>query len=194
MLPAPYDALRDDLARVLPRERLVTDPLRTLAWGTDASFYRLVPKIVAVVEREDEVIRLLAACRAHGAPLTFRAAGTSLSGQAITDSVLALLGDGWRDSRIGPGAETIRLQPGIIGGEANRLLARHGRKIGPDPASLNTAKIGGIAANNASGMCCGTSQNSYQTVESLKVVLADGTALDTADPASRAAFAASHRP
>ncbi|HSD60940.1 MAG TPA: FAD-binding and (Fe-S)-binding domain-containing protein [Burkholderiales bacterium] len=192
MLPTPYDALHRDLAGFLPRERLVTDPLRTLAWGTDASFYRLVPKIVAVVESEEEVVRLLAACRARRVALTFRAAGTSLSGQAITDSVLALLGDGWRGFRIGAGADTIRLQPGIIGADANRCLAQYGRKIGPDPASIATAKIGGIAANNASGMCCGTAQNSYHTLAGIRVVLADGGVLDTEDSASVAAFRASH--
>jgi D-lactate dehydrogenase len=192
MLAPPYDALHRELGAFLPRGRLITDPLRTLAWGTDASFYRLVPKIVAVVESEDEVVRLLATCRAHGTPLTFRAAGTSLSGQAISDSVLALLGDGWRQFRIGPAAATIRLQPGIVGGEANRLLAPYGRKIGPDPASINAARIGGIAANNASGMCCGSAQNSYHTLAGIRVVLADGAVLDTEDPRSVAAFRAGH--
>jgi D-lactate dehydrogenase len=184
--------LYGDLARFIPRERLVTDPLRTLAYGTDASFYRLVPKIVAIVESEDEVVGLLAACRAHRAPLTFRAAGTSLSGQAISDSVLALLGGDWRAWSLGPGAETIRLQPGIVGADANRLLAACQRKIGPDPASIDTAKIGGIAANNASGMCCGTAQNSYHTLAGIRVVLADGAVLDTEDAGSVAAFRASH--
>ena len=73
---------------------------------------------------------------------------------------------------------------------ANRRLAPFGRKIGPDPASIDSAMIGGIAANNASGMCCGTAQNSYQTLAGLRVVLADGTVLDTRDAASRAAFVA----
>jgi D-lactate dehydrogenase len=192
VLDVPYDRLDHDLARFMPRERLVTDPLRTLAYGTDASFYRLVPKIVAIVENESDVVGLLAACRTHATPVTFRAAGTSLSGQAISDSVLALLGDGWRSWSLGPDAETIRLQPGIIGADANRFLAAHRRKIGPDPASINAAKIGGIAANNASGMCCGTAQNSYHTLAAIRVVLTDGTVLDTAEPASIAAFRASH--
>ena len=74
----------------MPRERLVTDPLRTLAYGTDASFYRLVPRIVAIVESESDVAGLLAACRAHGAPVTFRAAGTSLSGQAISGAPVGI--------------------------------------------------------------------------------------------------------
>ena len=191
-LPAPYAALHAALASLLPPERLVTDPLRLLAWGTDASFYRLVPKIAVVVETEAEVVRVVAECARARLPLTFRAAGTSLSGQAISDSVLVLLGDGWRGCAPGADGATIALQPGVIGAVANRALAPYGRKIGPDPASIDAAMIGGIAANNASGMCCGTAQNSYRTLAGLRVVLADGAVVDTRDPGSRAAFAASH--
>ena len=194
MLPAPYDRLHAALREFIPSERLIVDPLRTLAYGTDGSFYRLIPKIVAVVDSEDEVRQLLLQTRVHGTPVTFRAAGSSLSGQAVSDSVLVLLGDGWRGFKIAPGAETVALQPGIVGADANRKLAPFGRKIGPDPASIATAKIGGIAANNASGMCCGTAQNSYRTLSSMRVMLADGTLLDTGDAASRAAFEKSHGP
>ena len=187
-LAPPYDALYRRLAAYIPADRLITDPLRLLTWGTDASFYRLVPKIVVVVDDEHEVRRLLRDCAALRTSVTFRAAGTSLSGQAISDSVLVLLGDGWRRAEVAPGAQTITLQPGVVGAAANRCLAPHGRKIGPDPASIDAAKIGGIAANNASGMCCGTAQNSYHTLAGMRVVLANGTVLDTRDPASRAAF------
>jgi hypothetical protein len=144
-LPAPYDALHGRLSAYIPADRLVTDPLRLLTWGTDASFYRLVPKIVVVVESEDDVVRLLGDCAHFGTPVTFRAAGTSLSGQAITDSVLVLLGDRWRGCELGADAQTITLQPGVIGAAANRRLAPFGRKIGPDPASIDAAMIGGIA-------------------------------------------------
>lgn len=190
-LPPPYAALHRRLSGFIADERLVTDPLRLLTWGSDASFYRLVPQMVVVVESEEEVVRLLGACGELATPLTFRAAGTSLSGQAISDSVLMLLGDNWRGCNVGPGAETVTLAPGVIGAAANRRLAAFGRKIGPDPASIDACMIGGIAANNASGMCCGTAQNSYHTLIGLRVVLADGTVLDTRDPASRRAFAAS---
>ena len=126
--------------------------------------------------------------------MTFRAAGTSLSGQAITDSVLIVLGDGWNGSSISQDGSLIALQPGVIGAEANRRLAPFGRKIGPDPASIGAAMIGGIAANNSSGMCCGTAQNSYKTLVSMRLVLADGTVLDTGSEQSREAFLLSHRP
>ena len=68
------------------------------------------------------------------------------------------------------------------------MLKPYGRKIGPDPASIDAAMIGGIAANNASGMCCGTSANSYRTLAAMRVILADGTLLDTADDESSRRF------
>jgi D-lactate dehydrogenase len=190
MLNAPYEELRRQLGAFIPEARLVTDPLRLLAWGSDASFYRLVPRLVVVVTSEDEARRVITCCAALNTPVTFRAAGTSLSGQALSDSVLLLLGDGWQGMTVSADASTITLQPGVIGAAANRRLAPLGRKIGPDPASIDAAMIGGIAANNASGMCCGTVENSYQTLAGLRIVLADGTLLDTRDAASRAAFAA----
>src|SRR6185369_1062466 len=189
MLPTPYRELQDELAAYLPSERLIVDPLRLLAWGTDASFYRLIPKLLVVVDDETELRRVLAACARLGTPVTFRAAGTSLSGQAVSDSVLVMLGDGWRGIEVAADGASITLQPGVIGAAANRRLAPLGRKIGPDPASIDAAMIGGIAANNASGMCCGTAQNSYHTLAGVRVVLADGTVLDSRDAASRAEFA-----
>ncbi len=185
-------AFVDALSRFLPVHQIVTDPLRRLAYGTDASFYRLTPEVVVVVESEAEVQALLKLVRANGRTLTFRAAGTSLSGQAVSDSVLALIGEGFATCEIGPDAASVRLGPGIIGGEVNARLAPFGRKIGPDPASINACKIGGIAANNASGMCCGTAQNSYRTLAGMRVLLADGSVLDTEDGASVVNFRKSH--
>ncbi|WP_433885365.1 FAD-binding and (Fe-S)-binding domain-containing protein [Pseudomonas vranovensis] len=188
-LPA---AFLDSVARLIPAERRFDDPLSTLAFGTDASFYRLIPKLVIRVESEDEVVALLKLAQRERVPVTFRAAGTSLSGQAISDSVLIVLGDNWNGREIRHQGQQIRLQPGVIGAQANAWLAPFGRKIGPDPASINACKIGGIVANNASGMCCGTAQNTYHTLAGMRLVLADGTRLDSEDPASVAAFEQSH--
>ncbi len=186
-----FKELFEDLCRFFPSERLINDPLRLLAYGTDASFYRLIPKLVVKLETESEVTHLLQTLAPHGIPVTFRAAGTGLSGQSVTDSVLGLLAWGWKGCRIEDEGRSIVLQPGVIGGHANRMLAAHGRKIGPDPASIHSAMIGGIAANNASGMCCGTDQNSYRTLKSMRVVLADGSLIDTGSTESRNAFAES---
>lgn len=192
MLSAPYDAIYSELIEFIPKERVYTDRLRTLAYGTDASFYRLIPKIVVDTDREDEVVAILRIINRHQVSVTFRAAGTSLSGQAISDSILVRLGDGWRNFEILDDAKLIALEPGIIGSHANKILAPHGKKIGPDPASIDTCKIGGIVANNASGMCCGVAENSYKTLDSMRLVMVDGTALDTGDSASREAFKRSH--
>ncbi|MDR3368028.1 FAD-binding and (Fe-S)-binding domain-containing protein [Rhodoferax sp.] len=180
------------LASILPARQIISDSLRRLAYGTDASFYRMTPEVVAVVENEQEVQALLRLTQARGRSVTFRAAGTSLSGQGVTDSVLALIGEGFATCDIGPDGATVRVGPGIIGGEVNYRLAAFGRKIGPDPASINACKIGGIAANNASGMCCGTAQNSYNTLAGIRVVLADGAVLDSEDASSVVRFRQSH--
>lgn len=186
------NALIQTLQAALPDRQVVTDDLRRLAYGTDASFYRLIPQVIALIENEDQARKVLAAARQHKTPVTFRAAGTSLSGQALSDGVLALIGEGFATFELADDASQVRVGPGMVGGEVNRRLAPLGKKIGPDPASIGAAKIGGIAANNASGMCCGTAQNSYKTLAGLRVMLADGTLLDTEDPSSVAAFKQSH--
>lgn len=191
LLPDHYQTLVQQLAQRLDKSQIITDPLRLLAYGTDASFYRLTPKVVIQARSEEDVAITLKACHQLNIAVTFRAAGTSLSGQAISDSVLIKL-SGWKQYEVVDSGKRIKLQPGVIGGHANRYLAAHGRKIGPDPASINAAMIGGIAANNASGMCCGTAQNSYNTLSSMRLILWDGTLLDTGSEASREAFKVSH--
>ncbi|OEY71124.1 4Fe-4S ferredoxin [Rheinheimera salexigens] len=178
--------------QLIPAERYFDDAIATLAYGTDASFYRLLPKLVLRVETEAEVVSLIKLAHQHQVAITFRAAGTSLSGQAITDSVLIVLGENWQQREVRGLGEQIRLQPGVIGNDANSVLRKFQRKIGPDPASINSCKIGGIIANNASGMCCGTAHNSFQTLAGMRVVLFDGSILDTEDGPTVAAFRQSH--
>jgi D-lactate dehydrogenase len=186
------DQAREAIRQLVPESRVFEDPVSTLAFGTDASFYRLIPQVVVKVESEEEVVGLLGIARQFQVPVTFRAAGTSLSGQSISDSILIVLGDNWKAHEIRDEGRQIRLQPGVIGAQANAWLAPHGYKIGPDPASINACKIGGIVANNASGMCCGTAQNSYRTLAGMRLVLADGTCVDTEDAQSVQAFRQSH--
>ncbi|MBE1274456.1 FAD-binding and (Fe-S)-binding domain-containing protein [Enterovibrio baiacu] len=180
------------LRQRIPESRVITDEAKRLAYGTDASFYRLVPQVIVQADDLGDILFIIKTCSDFAFPFTFRAAGTSLSGQAVTDSVLITLTDNWRHHDILNNGEQIRLQPGVIGADANRYLAPFQRKIGPDPASINSCKIGGIAANNASGMCCGTAQNTYRTVQAMKIVFQDGTLLDTENPESVEAFKASH--
>ena len=192
MLNGKYKELYEHLILKIDGKRIFHDPLYTLAYGTDASFYRLIPKLVIIVKDENEVSTILRETSALSISVTFRAAGTSLSGQAISDSVLVIAGCNWKEFRINENGSEIWLQPGLTGGYVNSLLAPFGRKIGPDPASINAAMIGGIAANNASGMCCGTAENSYRTVSGMRIILADGTILDTRDQSGKEKFRESH--
>lgn len=193
MLNGIYKEFYNRVNKVIPSGRLFHDSLSTLAFGTDASFYRLVPKLVIRASSKDEIKLIMQTAYELKVPVTYRAAGTSLSGQALSDSVLVIASHGFTDYKIFDDARKIELEPGIRGGRANSYLSKYRRKIGPDPASIDSAMIGGIAANNASGMCCGTSQNSYKTVADLKLIFSDGTELDTADAESCRKFEQSHK-
>ena len=192
MLQSNYMAFLNEVRRFIPQERVYTDELRRLAWGTDAGFYRLIPQIILRSESEEEVSKILKIANRLNLPVTFRAAGTSLSGQAISDSILVVAGKNWEKFKVDPSHETITLQPGIIGQRVNEILAPFGRKFAPDPASIKSAMVGGIVMNNASGMNCGTHANSDKMMLSARIVLVDGTVLDTADEASREAFRTTH--
>ncbi len=172
----------------IARNRIMTDPLMTYAYAGDASQYRLVPAIVVIVNSEAEVLAVIEAARAEHLPLTFRAAGTSLSGQSNSDGVLCVLGDGFRQIEVHDAGERITLGPAVIVAQANRVLKKFNRKLGPDPASQATCKIGGVVNNNSSGMCCGVAYNTYHTLQRMRLMLVDGTVLDSGDPASVAAF------
>lgn len=192
MLSEEYNKFSAEISKVIDPKRIITNPLQLLAYGTDASFYRLIPKIVVQVHSEQEAVAVIRQANLQKLPLTFRAAGTSLSGQAISDSILMVATHQWRKYEVLDNGLKVKLQTGITGSKANILLQPFGRKIGPDPASINAAMIGGIASNNASGMCCGTSQNSYKTVADVRLVMYDGTILDTSDAASRKNFSEQH--
>jgi D-lactate dehydrogenase len=176
----------------IPKDRIYTDDLHCLAWGTDAGFYRNIPQVVVRSMNEQEVSQLLAIANEMRLPVTFRAAGTSLSGQTNTDSILIVAGKNWENYEVAPDASYIKLQPGLVGSEVDKILARHNRAFTPDPASKNSAMVGGIVINNASGMSCGTHANSDRMMLSMRIVLADGTVLDTGDKRSRDKFSLSH--
>ncbi|MCI1639916.1 MAG: FAD-binding oxidoreductase [Bacteroidales bacterium] len=182
----------NEVKRFVSHKRIYTDELRRLAWGTDAGFYRLVPKIVIRTETEEEVSRILQTASRYHLPVTFRAAGTSLSGQSVSDSILLVAGKNWEKYSVYDNGLSVKLQPGIIGSRVNEILAPFGREFGPDPASIKSCMVGGIVMNNASGMCCGTHANSDKALLSVRMVFADGTILDTGSADSRKAFCGTH--
>ena len=180
---APIDPrdLGNALAQIIEQERVLTRPIERIAYAADASFYRLIPQAVVLAKGVEEIQRLFRFSQTHRIPMTFRAAGTSLSGQAVTNGVLVEAARHWREVRVEDGGRKVRVQPGVIGGHVNQALKPYRAKIGPDPASINACMMGGILANNSSGMCCGVTQNAYHTLHSITFVLPSGTAINTAD-------------
>lgn len=150
-----------------------------LAFAHDASHYSLVPLAVVAPRNPGEVGRLLAVSASQGVPLTFRAGGTSLSGQSSTSGVLVDVRRHFRTVEVLDGGALVKVQPGATVRQVNARLAPFGRKLGPDPASEGACTIGGVVANNSSGMACGTVQNTYSTMQSMVLVLPTGTVIDT---------------
>ncbi len=193
MLQGNYKKFYDEIVNTISKKYIHTDKIHTLTYGTDASFYRLIPKLVINAQNSFNVQSILKLASKLNLPVTFRAAGTSLSGQAISDSILVVTARTWNKASISDDKSLIRLEPSITGAQANLALSPFGKKIGPDPASINAAMIGGIAANNASGMCCGVAQNSYKTLKSMQIIFYDGSILDTSCEKSKEAFLNTHK-
>jgi D-lactate dehydrogenase len=173
--------LREQLSRILHPDRVLTSYLHRVAYANDASYFHLVPQAVVQPNSIGEIQELFKFTQTHHIPMTFRAAGTSLSGQAVTDGILVDISKHWGNYKLEDDAHLIRTQPGIVGGFLNNVLKPFGRRIGPDPASIDACMMGGILANNSSGMCCGITENAYRTIRSMTFVLPDGFTLNTAD-------------
>jgi len=173
--------LAAQLTELIPASRVHARWIDRIAYANDASYFRLVPQAVVQPNSIGEIQSLFNFTQQNKIPMTFRAAGTSLSGQAVTDGILVDISKHWGKYSIEDGGKHIRFQPGIVGGFINTALKPHGRRIGPDPASIDACMMGGILANNSSGMCCGVVENAYRTIHSMTFVLPNGFTLDTAD-------------
>lgn len=172
-------AARAELLHICTPAGLLDSFLQRSAYASDASFYALLPCAVVQPQTLTQIQSLMAWSQTYDIPLCFRAAGTSLSGQAVTAGVLVDISRHWRALEVRAEGAVIWAQPGVIGGHLNRVLRPFGRKIGPDPASLQACMLGGILANNASGMCCGVEFNAYHSLKRIKAVLPDGYIFDS---------------
>lgn len=172
------------LLKKISKERILIDEVNLTSYAYDASFYTLKPLVVVRPINIEEVQFIIQIARDHKIPITFRTAGTSLSGQAVGNGIIVDIGlsNAWKSYKIHNENNSIRFEPAIIGNQLNQYLKPYHRKIGPDPASINSCMMGGILANNASGMCCGVINNSYHTLKNIKVVLYNGYIFDTFDP------------
>ncbi len=182
--------LRGELEALLGPDRVLASAGDIVRYASDASPYRLFPQAVVMAHDADDVAKLLAYGRRSGIPVTFRAGGTSLNGQGQSEGILVDVRRHFSGVAVEDGGQRARVKPGTVLGHANRVLAPHGRKLGPDPASTDIACVGGVIANNSGGMRCGVTKDSYSTVSSMTLVLASGTTIDTAAPDAAERFAA----
>jgi D-lactate dehydrogenase len=180
--------LQSQLSQIIHPSRVLTSHLHRIAYANDASYFRLVPQAVVQPNSISEVQSLFKFTQQHKLPMTFRAGGTSLSGQAVTDGILVDISKHWGQYHVEDNGNLIRFQPGTVGGFINNVLKPYGRRIGPDPASIDACMMGGILANNSSGMCCGVIENSYHTIHSMTIVFPNGFVLDTAAPNANQIF------
>lgn len=170
------------LRAALGSDAISTREIDRVALAVDASHYLRAPDAVLRAKSADDVGVAMAVSAQLGWPLTFRSGGTSLSGQALTEGLSVDVRRHFRDLEVLDGGARLRVQPGVTIRQANAVLARYKTKLGPDPASEIACTVGGMIANNSSGMTCGTIANAYRTIDSMTIVLTSGTVLDTSLP------------
>ena len=181
--------LRADMAAIVGEAEVHGRLIDLVRYATDASPYRMIPKIIVTPHTVEEVAQIFAYAHSKNISVTIRASGSSLSGQAQGDGIMIDARKHWAGTRVLDSGRRLHVRPGTVMFRANLALASYGFRLGPDPASYSVATVGGVIANNSSGMCCGTVQNSYKTLESLAFLLPSGTRINTADADAEATFA-----
>ena len=184
------DELKTDLTRILGEDLVrhrITDLVR---YASDASPYRYVPSVVVQPQNIDQVAAIFQYCLRQGRHATFRAGGTSLNGQSQGDDILIDVRQHWSGWTVEDNGARIRCNVGTTLGRINEVLKPYARRMGPDPASMNAATIGGVLAVNAGGMRCRPAIDSYHSIVAMKILLTTGTIVDTENPQAEALFAA----
>jgi D-lactate dehydrogenase len=184
--PAP---LLGELTALLGEDAVLARPIDIVRYASDASPYRMFPQAVVMARSAQDVARVIDHARDTGRHLTLRGGGTSLNGQGQTDGILVDVRRHFNGVRVEDGGKRARVKCGTVLGFANKVLRRHGYALGPDPASTDIATVGGVIANNSGGMRCGVTYDSYSTVRSMTLVLANGAVIDTAAPGAEDRFA-----
>lgn len=180
--------LKADLIALLGKQSVLHRAIDLVRFASDASPYRLIPQVVVQPRTTDDIAKLFRYCRENGRHATLRAAGTSLNGQSLSDDLLIDVRRHWYGAKVEDDGYRVRARPGMILGHINAMLARYGRRLGPDPASLNACTVGGVIANNSGGMRCTVKNDAYQTVSAMTFVTASGAIIDTSVSDAEAAF------
>lgn len=190
---APDPHFLHDLSVIFDREQIKSSDLYREVYGRDASYFNIKPQVVVRPHSVEQVVQLIRLLPKHGQHLTFRCGGTSLSGQAVGDGVICDLRTAWKEMQVREKGAKVWFEPGLTCHQVNKVLAAHQRKLGSDPASHMAAMMGGILANNSSGMQAGTTYNSYRMITSLQFVMANGNRYDSSKVEDRARFEQTER-
>ena len=183
------EPLRSELVKLLGADRVLSRVLDLVRYASDASPYRVIPQAVVMAHDAADVAATMDYGRRNDIPVTLRSGGTSLNGQAQSAGILVDVRRHFRGFRVLDDGARVRVKPGTVLGHVNRALFKHGRRVGPDPASTDFATVGGVVANNSGGMRCGVVHDSYQTLRALTFVLPSGTVVDTSAPDAAERFA-----
>ncbi|MCB0216437.1 MAG: FAD-binding protein, partial [Chloroflexi bacterium] len=151
------------------------DRLSRVLYSSDASPYQVEPLGVACPRDADEVAAAVGVCAALGLPITARAGGTGLAGQALGQGLVLDTARHLRRWSIDPERMRCVVEPGVVLDDLNREAARHGLAFGPDPASSSRACLGGIVANNATGARSVAYGMAAEHLRAAGVVLSDGS-------------------
>ncbi len=169
--------LERDLARAVSGEVRFDRGSRAL-YASDASNYRQIPIGLVVPRGDDDVIATIALCRKYGAPLLARGGGTSLAGQCCNVAVVLDFSKYMnRILELDPGSRSARIQPGVVCDTLRNAAERHQLTWGPDPSTHSRCTLGGMIGNNSCGTHSLFAGKTVDNIESLRVVLYDGTQL-----------------
>ncbi|MCP1387027.1 FAD-binding oxidoreductase [Corynebacterium sp. TA-R-1] len=171
--------LRDALADIVGDDNVQWRVSDLVRFASDASPYRDIPSIVVQPRNAEDLAALMRFAKNAGRTLTFRSAGTSLNGQAMTDDILVDVKTNFAGMEVLEDGARLRCRPGVVLGDAQAVLRRHGYMLGPDPGSTASASVGGVVSTNAGGMRCKLERDSYHTIDQAVFVLTDGTIVDT---------------
>src|SRR4029077_11985570 len=133
--------LKADLIALLGKQNVLHRAIDLVRYASDASPYRLIPQVVVLPRTSEDLVKLFRYCREKRRHATFRAAGTSLNGQSLSDDILIDVRCHWYGATVEEDGRRVRTRPGMILVHVNAMLGRYGRWRWPDPASSHACTV-----------------------------------------------------
>jgi len=173
------------LKNVLPKGQIFTDAASLISYEVDAGLDRGMPEGVAFPHTTADLVQLVQWAAAHNVPLVARGAGTGLSGGAVAERGGIIVEFSRMNHLLAidePGRSAM-VEPGLINLRLDEQVRQQGLYFPPDPASQRASTIGGNVAENSGGPHCFKYGVTTNYVTGMRVVLADGRAVQIAGQA-----------